>query len=487
MSDFWRGLPNAARVGLGLGIFLVFCAVIAATWWLFRPEYQVLFSELKAQDAATLSSELDKQKIPYRLAHGGTSILVDQAQVHQTRLKLMGKELPLHGSVGFELFNNSDFGMTEFVQKINFQRALQGELTRTILALAEVKEVRVHLSLPEQGLFKQAASKAKAAINLTMKPGHVLRAEQVSGIQRLVAAATPGMSFQDVTVVDNHGVALSRTPQESEAELSSSGTRLDLKRETENYLSKKVGVVLAEAFGAGQGLASVDVTLNMDFVRTTTEEVLSAPLRRNGTPTGVVVRERESVRDMASPSSESRSGGFGASPNSTQREIEYQVGRRVEQLVTHPGAIRRIQVVAVIRKPIDPVQEEQLRRLLAATVGASPERGDMIVVQTYGTPMRATAESAPAIERPVHESGISHAASKRVGPEKFSTVLENVDTRAILWAAAAFIALALVWAGHRGRARGRRDEGMNKRDRELALDQVRKWLDQGQSSAGRAS
>ncbi|MFY7940151.1 MAG: flagellar M-ring protein FliF, partial [Burkholderiaceae bacterium] len=131
----------------------------------------MLFSDLKPQDAGAMTAELERLKVPYQVADNGTAILVDKAVVHTTRIKLMGKELPLHGAVGLELFNNTDFGMTEFAQKINYQRAVQGELTRTILSLAEIRVVRVHLALPEQGLFKQATSKAKASISLTLRQG----------------------------------------------------------------------------------------------------------------------------------------------------------------------------------------------------------------------------------------------------------------------------------------------------------------------------
>ncbi|RZA22750.1 MAG: flagellar M-ring protein FliF, partial [Lysobacteraceae bacterium] len=338
-----------------------------------------LFSELRPQDAATMTADLEKLKVPYALADGGTTVLVDRAQVHAVRLKLMGRELPLHGTVGLELFNHTDFGMTEFAQKINYQRALQGELTRTILSFPEVRDARVHLALPEQGLFRQNASRPKAAITLHLKQGLTLRPAQVSGIQRLVAAAVPGLSAQEVTLVDQHGTAISRAADE--ADLATGASRLELKRDLENYLSRKVGLVLEQAFGPGQALASVDVTLNMDQVRVTTEDVLPAPDNRGGSATGVLVRERESARDGAG-----QDAGAAERPgrgSSMQRDAEYQAGRRVEQVVSQPGAIRRLQVVAVVRQALGEAQRSQLQQLVSATVGASLERGDAVVVQVH--------------------------------------------------------------------------------------------------------
>jgi flagellar M-ring protein FliF len=250
MNEFWTGLSKQARIGLVSGIALILVLLVITAWYVLRVEYQVLFADLKPQDAQAMTAELDRLKIPYKLGDSGTAILVDQATVHNTRIKLMGKDFPLHGAVGFELFNNTDFGMTEFAQKINYQRALQGEITRTILGLAEVQDARVHLALPEQGLFKQATSRAKAAIHLTLRQGHLLRQEQITGIQRLVAAAVPSMAVQDVTIVDNRGVALTRVAG-TEGETDNS-QRLDLKRDTETHLSRKAGAVLDRVFGPGQ-------------------------------------------------------------------------------------------------------------------------------------------------------------------------------------------------------------------------------------------
>jgi flagellar M-ring protein FliF len=148
-KDYWAQLGAGARVGLLCGIAVILAATIGVAAWLWRVDYQVLFADLQPQDTAVMVAELDRMKVPYKIGSDGNTILVDGAVVHSTRLKLMGKDLPLHGTAGFELFNNADFGMTEFAQKINYQRALQGELTRTIMSLSEVRDARVHLALPE--------------------------------------------------------------------------------------------------------------------------------------------------------------------------------------------------------------------------------------------------------------------------------------------------------------------------------------------------
>lgn len=473
MSDapgFWRGLGARERTGLAVGTVVVLLCTALLGWWLLRVNYQVLFADLKPQDAQAMTTELERLKIPYRLADAGTSILVDERAVHATRIKLLGRDVPLHGSVGLELFNNTDFGMTEFTQKVNFQRALQGEITRTILSLSEIHDVRVLLAMPEQGLFKQATAKPKASITLSLKPGRSLRNEQIVGIQRLVAAAVPGMAVQDVTLVDGSGVALTRAePAEGEVPV---GARLELKRETENYLQRKVAEVLERTYGPGQALASVDVTLSMDQVRTTTEDVLPAPGRTGFQSTGVVVRDKEVLRDAGGV--ERRPLDPAGRGNGSQRDTEYAVGRRVEQVVGQPGAIRRIQVVAVLRQAPDAGQEEKLRAVLAAAVGAVSDRGDTVVVQSL---MPGVALSTPS------ESGYPVLAA------------ENAEERAQpaplplgvgVYLAATILALALValaiWSTRAGARQPRARRGgavqpLTALEREEALARVRSWLE----------
>jgi flagellar M-ring protein FliF len=465
LKDFWNTLGGSARLGLLCGIAVIAVATAGTAVWLFRTEYQVLFADLKPQDTAMMVAELDRLKVPYKIGPDGNTILVDGAVVHATRLKVMGKDMPLHGAVGFELFNNADFGMTEFAQKINYQRALQGEITRTILSMSEVRDVRVHLALPEEGLFKRATSKAKAAITLSLKTGQSLRPEQIGGIQRLVAGAVPGIVAQDVTIVDQQGVALTRqVAAESEQEASSSA-RLDLKRDTERLLARKATDVLEGAFGAGQALASVDVTLNMDQVRVTTEDVLGAPGRHGQGTAGVVVKEREVVRDVGTPLSGNADGGRASN---SQREVEYQVGRRIEQVASQPGAIRRLQVVAVVRQPLDDRQLDQIRVLVSAAVGAVPERGDAVVVQS----LRAFDARGHDDVATASTSGVS------AGPAVVADLQRSAPVPTVGLALLALLVLAIAaavgWLLWRSRS-GRQD--LTDAQRHALLEQMRQWLE----------
>ena len=391
LSGIFSEERPGARLGLIIGAAVIVASTAVAGYFLMRTDYQVLFADLSPQDVAAMTGELDRLKVPYVVGDAddarpdGTAgtILVDRNDVYRTRIKLMSRDIPLHGAVGFELFNNSDLGMTEFVQKINLQRALQGELTRTILSLSEVRDARVLLALPEQGLFKQASSRPTASVTLTLKAGQRLRPEQVSGVQRLVAAAVPGVLAQDVTIVDQSGVALTRSAADAGDPDSTASARLDLKQDTENYLSRKATAVLDRALGPGAATASVDVTLSMDRVQTNTEEVLGAPGKAGEGPAGLISKERESTHELGAPVVPANGGaGGGAQGGSNQHEVEYALGRRVEQVINQPGSIKHLQVAVVVHRSLSAAQLEQLKQTVGAAVGASFERGDAVVVQS---------------------------------------------------------------------------------------------------------
>jgi flagellar M-ring protein FliF len=469
VKTFWQGLGRSARIGLVTGIVVIAVATIVLALWLLRTERDVLFGNLSAQDAATMTAELDRMKVPYELAADGTTILVDRKQLHQTRLKLMSRDMPLHGAVGFELFNNTDFGMTEFAQKVNYQRALQGEITRTILALAEVESARVHLAFPEEGLFKRDQGKAKAAVTLALKQGQSLHPEQVKGIQRLVAAAVAGVTPQDVTIVDKSGIALTRATPASADGGADAGPQLELKREIERHLAQKASQVLDRAFGPGSALASVDAVLDMNQVRTTTENVIAPPVQPGEAVTGVIVRERETTRDepLLSAARDAAKSG-----SSSQRETEYQVGRRVEQVVSQPGSIRRLQVLAVIKAPMDADQVERTRALVAAAVGASPERGDVVVVQPLGglngiRPRDVDLPPGPAPAEPTQALPDVTTTSSTVGAP---VVVIALAALAGLVAAVLLVLLLVRRSGSRLQSR------LGDAERRAAYEQVRRWL-----------
>jgi flagellar M-ring protein FliF len=240
----------------------------------------------------------------------------------------------------------------------------------------------------------------------------------------------------------------------------------------ENYLARKAAAVLEQAFGPGQALASVDLVLDMDQVRVTTEDVLAAPDARGGPATGVLVREKESARDSAAPDPRN---GDARTPrgSSVQRDVEYQAGRRVEQVVSQPGAVRRIQVVAVVRQPLAADQREQVHKLLAAAVGASAERGDTVVVQALQAALQVPpVQAAASAPLPVGAAAGAQAEDLPAWALPFAT------------ASAALVLLMLLGWRSRKRVTGPPEvPRLTQAQREAALQQVRGWLIQHGSPA----
>lgn len=236
LEQFRTASPARQVAIVATGVVLL-CAVFFAVYWLvLRKPYGVLFTNLRDMDAATIVGELDKKKIPYKLADHGATILVPEDQVDGTRLDVMSQDLPLKGMVGFELFNKSDMGLTEFAQKINYQRALQGELARTIMTLDGIETARVHLSLAEQTIFRGDRQPAKASVTLAPRTGRILSSATIRGVQRLVAAAVTDLKASDVVVLDGEGQIVSAEPS-AQLDAGSSAAETDLSARVRRALS----------------------------------------------------------------------------------------------------------------------------------------------------------------------------------------------------------------------------------------------------------
>lgn len=244
---------------IAAGIAL-FAAVLAGGYfaWFHQP-YAVLFADLRTADAATIVAELDKRKTPYRLENGGQTILVPRNVVDATRLSVMSQELPLKGVVGFELFSKSDMGLTEFAQRINYRRALQGEIARTIMALDTVESARVHLSLSEASVFREDRKPAKASVTIIPRDERALSPLSIRGVQRLVAAAVPDLEPADVVILDGAGAVVSASEPPTAAMAPDVQPQLAI----ESYYAGRIRVALRSLLPDDQ----VAVTVSAGWVR----------------------------------------------------------------------------------------------------------------------------------------------------------------------------------------------------------------------------
>lgn len=239
-------------------------------YWNSRPEYQVLFSNLSQEDAGEMVGKLKEKKVPFQLAYNGSSILVAKDQVYDTRLSLAAEGLPKGGGVGFEVFDRSHLGATDFVQKLNYQRALQGELSRTIRQIKEVEQARVHIVTPKEALFVEDQKKPSASVLIKTRSGMKLDAAQVEGIVHLVASAVEGLDSGNITVVDTSGKILFKR---SDSNLIGQMTtnQLEYQRNIEEGLKKKVQGMLEEVLGLNKAIARVSADIDFQQIDITEE------------------------------------------------------------------------------------------------------------------------------------------------------------------------------------------------------------------------
>jgi flagellar M-ring protein FliF len=270
-----------ASIGFGTLIF-----------WNTRPDFQVLFSNLSSEDAGDIVSKLKEKKIPYELSYGGTAVQVPREQVYDLRLAMATEGLPKGGGVGFEVFDRTNLGTTDFVQKLNYQRALQGELTRTIKQFKEIEQARVHIVTPKDSLFVEEQKKPTASVLVKTRSGMTLAPPQVESIVHLVASAVEGLEPGNVTVVDQAGKMLSRK-NDSSAIGQLTTTQLDYQRAIEEGLKKKIQGMLEGVVGPDKAIARVSADIDFQQVQITEERF---------DPSAVVRSEQKSLEKSSSSS-----------------------------------------------------------------------------------------------------------------------------------------------------------------------------------------
>ncbi|MDQ1328943.1 MAG: Flagellar M-ring protein, partial [Candidatus Poribacteria bacterium] len=212
----WSELPSQRKLMIGLVIVAIPAVIISLAIWASKPDYTVLFSGLSPEDTQVIEDELNTARVPYKLSDGGKSLMIPSSEVYKVRMRLANKGLPEASSaVGFEGFDKTDFGTTDFVQKLKYQRALQVELTRSISQIKEVAAARVHIVLPKETVFTEHEQLAKASVVLILRPGARLDESQINGIIHLVASSVENLNKENITVIDTHGNLLSAPGQNS--------------------------------------------------------------------------------------------------------------------------------------------------------------------------------------------------------------------------------------------------------------------------------
>ena len=397
LLDILKEWPTSKKLALAAITFIslaVFAIIIVQAR---TANYQLLYANLSQKDAGSVVTWLKSQRVDYQLKNGGKNIWIPADLLYETRLNLASNGLPSGGGVGFEIFDKQSFALTDFVQKVNYTRALQGELARTITSLEPVENTRVHLALPAKRLFKNQQKKATASIIVNLGKGKDLSKEQVQGIIHLVSGAVEGLAADEVTVINNLGKVLEGTRQENDARRFSVDMIL-FQQEMENRLEKRAQDLLDKTMGYGQ--AMVRVTASLDFAKTEkTEELFDGeePVIRSeqvqtensGTSSAGGIPGVES--NLQGPTA----GQAGSEPPSSKssRTTNYEISKTVSKTVQPVGTIKNLSVSVLVADRVIPAKDEKsavtteprneeelqtIEKMIASALGLEKKRGDII-------------------------------------------------------------------------------------------------------------
>lgn len=368
LLDRIGGPRRAAIYGVGMAVVV---AILAVSSWATRPQYVPAFSGMPIESIGKMTAALEQAGIPYELARGGSEIAVKEEDVARARVLLAGAGLPASGRPGLELFDQQSWGMTDFTQKINYRRALEGELERTIGAMKGIERAQVHLAIRETAAFRRATDvPAEASVVVKPRGGQRPDAEVVKGIAQLVASSVDNLDAERVAVLDDAGRLLSRVTTPNDP-ASLSNAQLEQQRATEEYLSQKAATIVEQVVGAGNAQVKVAADLNFDLVERMSQ---------------VVDPEKQALsseqRAEITPGAE---GGAG----STNVATSFDNSRTVETIKSAPGAVKRLSVSVLVKDKVDdkgkvtPRPQAELDRLAAlvrTAVGVDSARGDQVTV-----------------------------------------------------------------------------------------------------------
>ena len=411
---------NSPYVRQGIGLMLAVAtaaALLVGAWlWSQAPDYRVLYANVSDRDGGEIVASLSQMNVPYRVADGGGAILVPSDQVHDLRLRLASEGLPRGSSVGFELMENTRLGTSQFLEQVNYQRALEGELARSIQALASVRSARVHLAIPKPSVFLRATQQPSASVLVDLFPGRQIETGQVSSIAHLVSSSVPNLSLDNVTVVDQNGKLLSATDSDPDSALDP--RQLKYTKQIEHSVVRRIETILEPFVGAENVRAQV--TADVDFSQTEAAEELYRPNQQSE----AAVRSSQSQQSMradasqggvpgaysnqppapadapietaqsAEPGSESQTG-VASKPVSTSKDsrVMYEVDKTIRHTRQSVGTVKRLSVAVVVNHkrisgangnvtfvPRSADEMTQIRDLVRQSMGFSEARGDAVTV-----------------------------------------------------------------------------------------------------------
>jgi flagellar M-ring protein FliF len=417
------------KVLLALGVAAMVAAMVAVWMWGQQPDYRVLFSNFSDRDGGAIVAELEKMGIPYKYAEGGGAVLVPSTHVHDARLKLASQGLPKGGNVGFELMENQRLGSSQFVEQINFQRAMEGELARSIESVSAVQAARVHLAMPKDSVFVSEQKSPTASVLLNLHPGRTLDPQQISAIVHLVASSVPELMTKNVTLVDQNGNLLSDAGRNAGTISGMDPSQIKYVQELQQSVVRRIESIITPIVGPNNVRA--EATADVDFSRS--EQAVES-YKPNQTPETMVVRSQqtsESLNGVANPGGvpgaltnqppapatapivapdqAAAPAGAAGPATSTRKDatFNYEVDKTIQYVQQGGGGLKRLSVAVVVNhkrstdaegkvvmQPLTEAEITQITNLVKDAMGFNAERGDSVNV--VNTPFaRAEAEKLP--------------------------------------------------------------------------------------------
>jgi flagellar M-ring protein FliF len=395
LTEVWKNLSQTRKIGLAALLVAAVTGLIFFVTWAQTPEYSTAFTDLSGEDGAAIVEYLKENNIPYQIS--GNAISVRSDQVHEVRLALAGKGLPGKGMVGMELFDATNLSMTDFTQQVNYRRALEGELARTISSLNAVRAARVHIVIPQPTLFSEDESPTTASVVVDLEPNQKLGREQVRAITHLVSSAIEGLSPENLTIVDIDGNVLADgNSSEANSSVALSANQLEAQRNYERDLERRVQSMLENVLGPDKAVVRISAFMNWDQIQTQNETYLPADQ-------GSVLRSSRELTETYSGSSNTAGGIPGTASNIPDAAVSYQtdisgtngsgylrtditnnfeVSKSVSQITAATGRVERLSVSVMVDNITETVRLNAIEQATIAAAGIDQARGDVLTVNS---------------------------------------------------------------------------------------------------------
>jgi len=413
----FKALSTGKKIGVVAVCVGCVLGALFIVMWAQEPVFEVLYSNLEQADAGAVVERLKSQKVPYKVVDNGRTILVPKERVYELRLQMASQGIPSGGTVGFEVFDKAKLGITEFAQQVNYQRALQGELARTIQSLAAVESARVHIVLPKKSVFLEREEPASCSVVLKLRSAGLLKDEQIQGIIHLVSSSVPGLKPENVSVLDTQGKLLAGAGKETQKGFLTS-EQLEYQQRFEKYMEEKIKGLLGQVLGPDKAI--VKISTDMDFSRVERLEELYDPEK-------VAVRSEQSKQTLQGGKAqeaqtpvavvpvEPKAGPQTASSSQdSSKTVNYEVSKTVRKVLEPTGVLKKISVAVVVdgtykitktkkgeTQEYVPRTEKELdsiKELVKGAVNFDQSRGDVVEVVNLPFQGRPTEkEAAPGL------------------------------------------------------------------------------------------